>query len=449
VRFLNREEEMARLNRLYYAGSGLAVLWGRRRIGKTRLLVEWVRQHGGVYTVADRSSPAVQRRDFSTTIASAIPGFADVTYPDWRTLLARLARDARGAGWRGPLVLDELPWWIEASPELPSVLQRWVDLEANELVIALAGSVQHMMHGLVLDTNAPLFGRAHEMMELRPLRPGLLAEVVGPDPAAILEGWTAWGGVPRYWELAARVGGTTRSAVDDLVLDPLGPLHTEPERLIAEELPPAWEVRPLLDIIGGGANRVSEIAGRLERPATSLHRPLHRLIDMGLVRREVPFEEDERASKRSLYRIADPFARLWFRLVARQRAALVAASPSERRALLDRVWPQLQGEAWEDLCRQQASRLGWRGAGRWWQGAQPEWDVVARDGSGTLCLGECKLAADLPTAARALARRPAPPLSGADRARRVLFAANARGDDEIDGVRIIGADTLLADTLLA
>lgn len=182
MKFLNRTEELERLDRLATReGGGLAVVYGRRRIGKTRLLLEWSKRHGGLYTVADQSSAEVQRRYFAQAVAERLPGFGDVDYPDWRTLLTRLARDAEAASWRGPLVIDELPYLVNVSPELPSVLQRWIDHEAARarLVVALAGSSQRMMQGLVLLGNAPLYGRAREILDLGPIDPAFLPQEAG------------------------------------------------------------------------------------------------------------------------------------------------------------------------------------------------------------------------------------------------------------------------------
>jgi hypothetical protein len=84
--FWNRKPELAALAEL--EGGGLAVVWGRRRIGKTRLLLEWSEREGGVYTVADQSAPDLQRAYLARAIAQVLPGFADVTYPDWERLLS-------------------------------------------------------------------------------------------------------------------------------------------------------------------------------------------------------------------------------------------------------------------------------------------------------------------------------------------------------------------------
>lgn len=421
MRFLDRQAELARLDGVLQGSEGrMAVLYGRRRVGKTRLLLEWTARHHGLYTVADQSAPEVQRRYLASAVATVLPGFAEVEYPDWAALLSRLAREAQAAGWRGPLVIDELPYLAASAPELASVLQRFVDHEARAagLKLALAGSSQRMMQGLVLAASAPLYGRAHTLFEVRPLPIGELRHAFRTRAAHDLVSlYAAWGGVPRYWELAVAAGGDVLAQVEQLVLDPLGPLHSEPDRLLLEDLPPAAELRPLLDAIGMGAHRASEIAGRIGRPVTSLARSLQRLQEMGLVRREVPFGESEKETKRSLYQLDDPFVRLWFRVVAPHRALLASSKPAQRLVLLRKHWPGLLATAWEEVCRirvaelSPTTRLGragpWQVAGRWWQGSLPEWDLVTRDVEGQrLLVGEVKWSAK-PFSERELVRRAA------------------------------------------
>jgi hypothetical protein len=466
--FLDRTAEMERLDRLAYReGGGLAVVYGRRRIGKTRLLLEWSRRHGGLYTVADQSAVEVQRQYFAQAVAERLPGFGDVEYPDWRTLLTRLARDAEAASWRGPLVLDEMPYLVTVSPELPSVLQRWIDHEAERarLVVALAGSSQRMMQGLVLPGNAPLYGRAREILDLAPIDPAFLTQAFSVAPGReLVEHYAAWGGVPRYWELATEVQGGVSAQIESLVLDRLGPLHGEPDRVLLEEIPPALELRPVLDAIGAGAHRVSEIAGRLGRPATSMSRPLDRLVGMGLVRREVPFGETEKESRRSLYKIDDPFFRLWFRVVAPHRGPLASGTRATRKAWLARFWDDLVAQAWEDLCRSRVPQLAeddlaargpWKPAARWWKGNEPEWDLVSESLDGrSLLLGEVKWSAK-PFGAKALARaraelaarpRPALPTRFDDHETvRALFAPELEPGAELSDQepRVVVAQNLL------
>ena len=128
MNFVDRQDEMDRLVALgTRKGGAFGVVYGRRRVGKTRLLLEWSKAHDGLYTVADQSAADVQRRYFCDAVARRFPALAEASYPDWRALLNALAAAAREQRWHGPLVVDELPYLVSTTPELPSVLQQWVD----------------------------------------------------------------------------------------------------------------------------------------------------------------------------------------------------------------------------------------------------------------------------------------------------------------------------------
>ncbi|PKN62418.1 MAG: hypothetical protein CVU57_24330 [Deltaproteobacteria bacterium HGW-Deltaproteobacteria-15] len=249
MEFFDREEEMERLERLSKTG-GLGFIWGRRRIGKTRLLLEWCKKNDGLYTVADQSAAPIQRRYFAASLAARFPGFDQVEYPDWRSLLGRISAEAVHQQWRGPLILDEFPYLAVTSPELPSIFQVWVDHEVknSKLAVVLAGPSQWMMQGLVMRAREALYGRATEAFHLQPLPAGYLSEALGLSSARdVILAYAAWGGVPRYWELVSESGLALDRGVDHLVLNPLGLLHEEPERLLLEELPPAVGLRSIMD----------------------------------------------------------------------------------------------------------------------------------------------------------------------------------------------------------
>ena len=403
MEFIDRNEEMARLDTVVANPRAFAALWGRRRVGKSRLLTEWASRNDGLYTVADRSAPAVQRRYLASALAARFPGFDEVTYPDWPTLLQRLDREAGSQGWQGPLIIDELPYLLAAAPEILAVLQNWLDSPDRKVALVASGSSVRMMHGALLDGGAPLHGRATEAFAVRPLRAGFLADVFPKaTPRELVSTYSVWGGMPRYWELAEPFGNRLDAAVDALVLDPSGPLHREPDRLLLAEMPSAVALRPLLDCIGNGAHRVSEIAGRIGRPAPSLAGPLAALAEMGLVRRETPFGSHPRSGKRSLYQIADPFLRFWFRVVAPNRS-LLAEAPRETRLLLwQRQRTQLEAYAWEELSRMAVPHLHhvvpviaelgpFAPAQRYWRGNDPELDIVAQSvATPSLLVGEAK-----------------------------------------------------------
>ena len=461
MEFLNRQAELRRLDNALRPAA-FAVLWGRRRVGKSRLLVEWSRRRDGLYAVADQSAPSVQRRYLAAAVAERFSGFADVEYPDWRAFFARLGREAANAAWRGPFILDELPYLIAADPAVVGTLQHWLDTAAERPCVVVSGSSQHMMHGAALDAGAPLYGRAVEAFALQPLRPGHLEAAFGTANARDLVAlYALWGGMPRYWELAQgalAAGADLAEAVDALALDPAGPLHGEPDRLFLEETPPAIALRPILDVIGGGAHRLSEIAGRMGRPASSLSRPLATLAAMQLVRRETPFGTSPRTTKRALYRIEDPFLRFWFRVVAPHRAALAQGPREARIAYWQRHRAALEAYAFEELCRMAVPTLHrsdapiaalgpWEPAQRYWRGNDPELDIVARSADGKrLLVGEVKwLGRTAPISRTAPARdRRALPFSTDREVVYATFVPEAAVQVDADaGIRLIEAKTVL------
>ncbi len=382
--FLNRRDELRRLKRFgARPGGSLATVYGRRRCGKSRLLLEAFPE--GVYFLADEREPTLQRSALAAEVARLVEGFAEVGYPSWDALLARWWREApRGT----VLILDEFPALVAQDPSLPSVLQRLLDQEKKRGVhLVLCGSSQRMMHGLVLDRTAPLYGRSTEVLPVRPLPAGWIRTALGGSPQDAVLAFSLWGGVPRYWELAVEYDDFW-DALRDLVLDPLGVLHEEPLALLLDDLKDPVQSASILQLIGRGCHRMSEIAARLEKPATSLSRPLQRLIDLGLVHRELPFNSEH--GKRSLYRLADPFLRFWFRFVAPNRSLLAARQFSPVMRLIQDGLPGHVASVWEDLCRSAvtgAELFGqtWGPALRWWDN-QSEVDLVAESLEGSALL---------------------------------------------------------------
>ncbi|HEX3553325.1 MAG TPA: DUF234 domain-containing protein [Thermoanaerobaculia bacterium] len=159
----------------------------------------------------------------------------------------------------------------------------------------------------------------------------------------------------------------------------------------------------ILGLIGQGCHRISEIAARMGKPVTSLSRPLERLIEMDLVLRETPFGTSARTSKRTLYRIADPFLRYWFRFVQPDRSRLEARQFATVAKDVAARFPHHAGEVWEEFARASVPALDrfgrtWGPAGRWWGPGldhQPlEVDLVAEsEAQDALLVGEVKWAA--------------------------------------------------------
>jgi AAA+ ATPase superfamily predicted ATPase len=399
--FLDRKEERSRLERLFARrGGSLGVLYGRRRCGKSRLLREALPPASVINYVGDVREGTLQRASLAREVDRVIPGFARVRYPDWDALLARFWNEARPGA---VLVLDEFPALVSAARELPSLLQKHVDRESSRGIhIVLSGSSQRMMQGLVLDRTAPLFGRAVEILRVAPLLAGWIQPALHlRDPIEAVRAFAVWGGIPRYWELAADLPDL-ETAVARLALSPLGVLYDEPTTLLLDDTRDTAQAASLLSLIGQGCHRLSEIAGRLGKPATSLSRPLQRLIELDLIRREVPFGFPPRSAKRTRYQIADPFLRFWFRFVEPNRSRLEAGRLTAVSRDMKRDFAHHVSGVWEELARASVPRLDIFGerfgpASRWWGAGvdqKPmELDIVAEsEDRKSLLLGEVEWA---------------------------------------------------------
>lgn len=467
--FWNRAHELETLRVWYAQEPRLGVIHGRRRLGKTSLLRRWLKPTPGAYVQATEGTPAAQRAALAEDLQPLLPGFGEAAYPTWRALLDALKRQwpARGTAPNsaevpgGPpvLVLDEFPYLAQSAPELPSVLQAMVDApDARRLPIVICGSSQRMMQGLVLNSAAPLYGRAQLLLRLQPLpATEIRAALSLPDAIGAVEVYAAFGGVPRYWELM-REGGyaTAEEALDHLVFSPQGVLHEEAERVLRDEEAATLE-RAVCELIGRGAHRPSELAARLGVKDTTLAKPLRHLVDLGLIERQAPYDLESGRSavggRRALYRLQDPFLAMWYACVRPYLSGLNLSAATARQHARE-AWTHHVAAVWEDLCRQQWHRIGqptvdWEPAGRYWASREStgaEWDVVSVSSDRKhMFLGECKWMRDatrakVDAAVRTIKRRAIPPLPEHAEVHMGLFIPErAKLPPEIEGVALFDA----------
>ena len=460
--FCNRLRELDALRSWADSKPRLAVVHGRRRLGKTRLLRHWRETADSCYVLATEGTAASQRAALAEDLETVVPGFGQVVYPDWRSLFRALAAQWPRGDRRCVLIIDELPYLVKVSPEVPSVLQSVVDdPKAAHLPLVICGSSQRMMQGLAMDDTSPLYGRAQTLLRLQPLSVTEIGRVFGvSDPVGIVETYAAWGGVPRYWELAAGHGGALWDSISSLVLSPSGVLHEEGSRILRDEEAGLLE-RAVCQAIGRGAHRPSELSGRLGSPSTTLAKPLRHLVDLGLVRRDAPYDlrkgRPSQRTRSSLYSLADPFLSMWYRCVHPYRSGLELGAAAAMRHARE-AWDHHVAAVWEELVRSHWHCLGfngldWEAAGRHWEGRKStgaEWDVVSITSDRRhAMLGECKWRGTtslrgVSTFIREIEARTKPVAVGRKIVLECLFIPS-RGDlpQECNGVRLIDASDLL------
>ena len=400
MKFVDRIDETMRLKgALSRENSSFVVVYGRRRLGKSTL-IKRVLADGDAYFLADRSEEQHQRALLAKVMAQVFPDFDKVSYPDWESLLRAINYRATC---RFTLCLDEFPYLVEQSPELPSVLQKLLDEKSLGYNIVVCGSSQNMMYGLFLDSTAPLYGRADVIMKLAPIRLPYIQEALKLDSTRAIEEYAVWGGVPRYWELREN-NASLEEALWHNVLSVNGTLYEEPIKLFQDDVKDVVKTTTLMSYVGSGANRLSEIAARCGEPATNLSRPLKKLIDLGFLEREVPFGIDEKNAKKSLYKIADPFMAFYYRFVVPNRSFIELGRRLPIELAMNAHFSKYVSMRWEQLCRNAVTGNLINGvlydkAKRWWgtvlneenKPEQIELDVLAESlDKKYLLVGECK-----------------------------------------------------------
>ena len=400
MEFVDRIDEAARLkDALARERSSLVVMYGRRRLGKSTL-IKRVLSENDVYFLADRSEGQHQRVLLAKVIAQVFPDFDKLTYPDWESMFRAVNYRTDK---RFTLCLDEFPYLVEQSSELPSVLQKLVDEKQLKYNLVLCGSSQNMMYGLFFDSTAPLYGRADEIMKLAPIRLPYIQEALSFDAMNAIEEYAVWGGVPRYWELRENQN-SLNDALWRNILSVNGTLYEEPIKLFQDDVKDIVKTSTIMSYIGTGANRLSEIAARCNEPATNLSRPLKKLIDLGFLEKDVPFGIDEKNAKKSLYKIADPFMAFYYQFVVPNRSFIELGRRLPIEQALTAHFSEYVSMQWEKLCRDAVTGNLVNGvvygkAKRWWGSVlnedkkpeQVEFDVMAESlDKKSLLVGECK-----------------------------------------------------------
>lgn len=359
--FVNRQRELAALEKALPRG-GLVVVYGRRRVGKSRLVGRWLARHGGLYAQAIEGGTPIQLDQIFQDLRAGLR--APVSPRTWEDLFSIIESQTE----RLILCIDEFPYLVEADRTLPSRLQRWWDHRSKRnVLLLLCGSSRRMMHSALLDETAPLYGRSRLILNVEPMgyRDFCLALNLDERKAASFGLFSLVGGVPKYWELIER-GQAPVEAAESLYFGFASYMENEPRRLLMDEHITGTNPVSVLEAVGRGAHKPSEIAGRVGVPQTQLAKVLYALLDCGLLRREVPLGQSDRNPKMVLYSISDPSLRFWYQVYSPHKTRWRSYSATEKERLLD----QHAAGVFEDYVRSQ-----FPGGGRYWERAG-EFDLV-------------------------------------------------------------------------
>jgi len=400
MKFVNRHYELRFLeDACARDGFQFIPIYGRRRVGKTRLVREFLRGKRGVYFLADAASEREQLKNLGREVGEF---FQDVIlaasgFQDWPQAFAYLTEKSREE--RFIFAVDEFPYLVNANPAVSSIFQKGVDLHLRDsrLMLLLTGSSIGMMEEEVLFSNAPLYGRRTGSLEVKEM-PFTALEELFPDlpfdhRVAL---YSLFGAIPAYLEKVIPDLSPLEN-IRRIILDRGSFLYNEVEFLLREELREPRNYFVILRAIAQGKRKLSEIINDTGFDKSHLSRYLDILRSLRLVEKELPVTEKyPEKSRAGLYRLHDRFFTFWFRYVFPLRGRLELDQADYVLAWIAETFDQFVAAAYEEVCREKCfslmkeGRMAFTAIGRWWD-RNEEADIVALDDEGgTAWFGECK-----------------------------------------------------------
>lgn len=397
--FYGRKTELDKLEEMYKSGRfEFAVIYGRRRVGKTTLIREFVKGKKTIFFAASESTASDNLLSLSRCIGGK--NTAPI-YRDFESALSAVFE--RASDGRLIFVIDEFPYLAESYRGISSLLQILIDHNRENLALflILCGSSMSFMENQVLGYQSPLYGRRTAQFKVLPFTffesLPFFQDFEAVDKA-VLYGVT--GGIPEYLS-KINLQKNVRENIIGLFLSPSGHFFEEPSNLIKQELREPSTYNVIIESIACGATRLNEIATNSGLEGNKCAKYLTSLMSLGLVSKEYPFGET--ISKRSIYKLEDHMFRFWYRFVFTNMSAITAGLASA--VFENEVAPNLNtymGLIFENICKQwifeQAKRnalpffVG--NAGRWWgtnsaTHSQEEIDIMAARKDEAL-FAECK-----------------------------------------------------------
>lgn len=410
--FVGRKRELSSLEKLYHQqGFGMTVIYGRRRIGKSTLIREFLKDKRAIFYTATKVGKARNLELFCQQVVSLLdPSLTGVSFSSLEAILDFITD--RLSGDKLVLVIDELPYWAQDDGALLSVLQKYIDTRWSErdMMIILCGSSLSFMENKVLSEKSPLFGRRNKQIRLEAFDYLEAAEFVpdySAEDKAIIYGIT--GGVAKYLAMI-----DPRGSADDNIkaqfFNTDGYLYDEPRNLLAQEFTDVALVNNVIEQIASGSNTVNEISLKIRQNSSTVLYALDKLIQVGLITKKKCITE-EKNRKKTQYVLKDQMFRFWYAFIPKATSIIEIGQGD---LYFDRVVkPQIHnymGSVFEEMCRYYTLKEGICGAfgntltevGTWWgteillRGSEKvqqsaDIDVVGiSELDKTAVLGECK-----------------------------------------------------------
>ena len=360
MKFLGREKEILDLEKEYARDGGFVVIYGRRRIGKTTLIKQFIKSKTAFYFLATKEVESQSMKRFAGVIARTTGNsvLQKAAFSDWLDLFQAVADYKPNE--KKVLVIDEFPYLVKVNDSFPSILQNAWDeiLKDSNVMLILCGSLISMMKKHALSYESPLYGRRTAQMRIAPLPFTTVYENQKLSFEEAAEQYSITGGVPKYMEFFSDVQPLYEQ-IKENVLSKNGFLYEEPNFLLTDEVQVLTNYFSIIKVIADGNHKLGTIAGILGLETSALTPYLKTLSELGFTEKQVPVtEKNAEKTRKGLYFISDNFLRFWFRYVYPYKGELELDNTQISLDELDKDFKEkFVAFAYEDICKEIFARL--------------------------------------------------------------------------------------------
>lgn len=401
--FIGRDKELNALNKLYKSDKfEFVVIYGRRRVGKTALINQFIGDKKSIYFMGVESNEKQNLENFSKNIIEFNSGIqTESFFASFQAAVEYVFKLAEHE--RIVLAIDEYPYVARSSKSLASTLQLLIDKykDNSKLMLILCGSSMSYMEDHVLAYKAPLYGRRTAQMKIQPFdfeESCCYFHNLSDEDKALIYGMV--GGTPQYLlQMSDKL--SVEENIKNTYLNPMSFLFEEPINLLKQEVREPAIYNAIITAIATGYSRMSEISSKVGEDTNVCSNYIKNLINLGIIRKETPY--GEKASKKSIYSIEDNMFYFWYRFVLDNNSVIVRGATD---LVYRRIEPQLSnymGRVFEEICKQYLWKqlligntpIEFISLGRWWgndpiQKSQVEIDIMGEQDNDSVLFAECK-----------------------------------------------------------
>ena len=404
--FIGRNEELASLNERYDSGTyECAVIWGRRRVGKTELITEFVKNKRHIYFTAAEGTEQKNIDILSKAVFNGLHGEIRTTAPSFKNFsdcLDYLYERAKNE--KLVFVIDEYPYFAASDKSVSSVLQQYIDhkFQHIDFMLILCGSSMSFMENQVMGDKSPLYGRRTCQYKIAPFdfeSSALFHRNFDKYEKAVIYGIT--GGIPKYL-LQIDDGKNLKTNIIKNFFSPDSLLFEEPNNLLKQELREPAVYNAIITAIATGSSKLNEIATKSHITTSACSIYLNSLLALNIVKRELPVLSKP-TSRNTIYRLNDGMFRFWYKFVYDNISEINMRQGAVIYEEIEDLISDFMGETFEDICKQYLWReniagrtpFRFKDCGRWWgtnlqKKEEQEIDIIATSKADKALFAECK-----------------------------------------------------------